>query len=178
MSSSLFKRINAVIPIVAAVSLAGKENYFYKLDNANKAVLCSAVTDIPHGLILGVTVNGLEISAAPFGGNHGTVGVKLGGIVSDLRLDLTLRADGAAESDDGAGNRVIVARPLETGAVDEVIECVLLGPKLIGNSLVFASTNGTAAAAADLAALKTEAENIGDDVRALYAALKANGTLG
>lgn len=33
------------------------------------------------------------------------------------------------------------------------------------------STNGTAAGAADLAALKAEAEKIGDDVRAIYAAL-------
>lgn len=33
------------------------------------------------------------------------------------------------------------------------------------------STDGTAAAAADLAALKAEAEKIGDDVRALHASL-------
>lgn len=37
------------------------------------------------------------------------------------------------------------------------------------------STNGTAAAAADLAALKAEAEKIGDDVRALHAALVTAG---
>lgn len=40
------------------------------------------------------------------------------------------------------------------------------------------STNGTAAAAADLAALKTESEKIGDDVRALHAALLAAGIIG
>lgn len=39
------------------------------------------------------------------------------------------------------------------------------------------STNGTAAAAADLAALKTEAEKIGDDVRAIYAALVTHGII-
>ena len=176
--STLFRRATAIIPIVATVPLAGKEGYFYKLDGSNKAVICAAVTDVPRGLILAVTADGLEISAAPMGGNHGTVGIKLGAAVIDLRLDLTLRADGSAEPDDGAGNRVVVARPLETGAANEIIECVLIGPKLIGNSLVLTSTNGTAAAAADLAALKAEAENIGDDVRALYAALKANGTLG
>ena len=38
-----------------------------------------------------------------------------------------------------------------------------------------ASTNGTAGAAADLAALKAEAEKIGDDVRAIYAALVTAG---
>ncbi len=39
----------------------------------------------------------------------------------------------------------------------------------------FGSTNGTAAGAADLAALKTETELIGDDLRALRAALLACG---
>lgn len=45
------------------------------------------------------------------------------------------------------------------------------------NSVTLTSTNGTAAAAADLAALKTEAEKIGDDVRAIHAALVLRGLL-
>lgn len=40
------------------------------------------------------------------------------------------------------------------------------------------STNGTAGAAADLAALKAETELLGDDVRALIANLKAAGIIG
>jgi len=177
MSSTLFARVNAVIPIVATVALLAKEGYFYKLDGSNKAVAIAAVTDIPDGLIGAVNTSGLEISAFKQGGNHGPVYAKLGADVTDLRKDLTLRADGTVESDDGAGPRVIVARPLQTGLADEMIEVVLVPAKLIGNAVVLASTNGTAGAAADLAALKAEAENIGDDVRALYAALKANGTL-
>jgi hypothetical protein len=43
--------------------------------------------------------------------------------------------------------------------------------------VTLASTNGTAAGAADLAALKTEAEKIGDDVRAIHAALQTLGLL-
>lgn len=39
------------------------------------------------------------------------------------------------------------------------------------------STNGTAGAAADLTALKAEAEKIGDDVRAIHAALVAAGIM-
>jgi hypothetical protein len=39
------------------------------------------------------------------------------------------------------------------------------------------STNGTAGSAADLAALKAEAEKIGDDVRALYSAFAGGRTL-
>jgi hypothetical protein len=45
-------------------------------------------------------------------------------------------------------------------------------------AVVLTSTNGTAAGAADLAALKAEAEKIGDDVRAIYAALVLQGLLG
>lgn len=44
-------------------------------------------------------------------------------------------------------------------------------------TVTLTSTNGTAAGAADLAALKTEAEKIGDDVRAVHAALKSLGLL-
>lgn len=44
-------------------------------------------------------------------------------------------------------------------------------------TVTLTSTNGTAGAAADLAALKAEAENIGDDVRAIQAALILHGLL-
>lgn len=44
-------------------------------------------------------------------------------------------------------------------------------------TVTLGSTNGTAGAAADLAALKAEAELIGDDVRAIHAALKLHGLL-
>lgn len=48
-------------------------------------------------------------------------------------------------------------------------EVAVRGPQTV----TLTSTNGTAAAAADLAALKAEAEKIGDDVRAIHAALAA-----
>lgn len=133
--STLFSRANAVIPIIAAASLAGKEGYFYKLDSSNQAVIVAAATDIPHGLIGAVTGDGLEISALPLGGNHGPVKVKLGAEVTDLRLDLVVMSTGKAESDDGAGARVIVARPLETGEAGEMIDCVLLPARFIPAAL-------------------------------------------
>jgi hypothetical protein len=176
--SPLYARSNALIFIAAAASLAGKEGYFYKLDGSNEAVLCAAATDVPHGLIMAVRQDGMEITAAPLGGNHSPVRVKLGAAVTDLRKDLTLRADATAEPDDGAGARVLVARPLELGDTDEMIEAVLVSARSVGNAVTLTSTNGTAAAAsADLAALAAEAEKIGDDVRALYAALQAAGLL-
>jgi hypothetical protein len=174
--SSLFARLNAVVPIVAAASLAGKEYHFYKLDGSNKAVIVAAATDVPDGLILGVTQNGLEISAAPFGGNHGVVKVKLGTAITDLRNLLTLKADGTAESDDAAGARVLVARPLELGNVDEEIECVLLSRPIAKPALtaatVITTLNSTAVnpTKADFDALLVEVEKLRQDVIALTAA--------
>jgi hypothetical protein len=176
--SSLFARLNAIVPIVATVTLLGKEGYFYKLDASNQAIAIAAVTDIPDGLIGMVKdSDGLEISALKQGGNHGTVKVKLGADVTDLRKDLTLRADGSVESDDGSGARVVVARPLETGVATELIEAVLIPARKIGAAVALGSTNGTAGAAADLAALKAETELLGDDVRAMHAALVTAGYL-
>ena len=59
---------------------------------------------------------------------------------------------------------------------DLVVVQIIAAPLAAAPTLT--STNGTAAAAADLAALKTEAEKIGDDVRALHAALLAAGIIG
>jgi hypothetical protein len=175
--STLFARANAVIALVATSTLAGKEGYAYKLDASNQAVIVAAASDIPHGIIGAVTNDGLEISALPLGGNHGPVKVKLGTAVTDLRVDLTVKSDGTFESDDGAGARVICARPLETGAVGELIQAVLIPARKIGAAVTLGSTNGTAGAAADLAALKAETELLGDDVRAIHAALVTAGFL-
>ncbi|HSI15705.1 MAG TPA: hypothetical protein VK961_26900 [Chthoniobacter sp.] len=187
--STLFARSTAIIAIAAATSLGGYENYFYKLDGSNKAVLCTAVTDIPHGIIGAVTVDGLEISAIPLGGNNGTVRVKLGAAVTDLRKLLTLRADSTAESDDGAGARVFVALPLETGAADEEIECILLAPRKIAaqtqtaltdNSGGVASTTlaviatGTPADLAAQAAINTAIRNAIASLAAELALVKAD----
>lgn len=56
------------------------------------------------------------------------------------------------------------------------IEMIVL-PDAKAAAPVFTSTNGTAAAAADLAALKTETEKLSDDVRALRDALVLAGVL-
>jgi hypothetical protein len=57
------------------------------------------------------------------------------------------------------------------GADGDKIEFDPITPIKVVVIAALTSTNGTAAAAADLAALKVEAEKIGDDVRALAAAL-------
>lgn len=130
--STLFARGNAIIPLAAAVSLLGLEGYFYKLDATGKAVALAAATDVPHGLILATSADGLEISAAVLGGNHGPCRVKVGTNVTDLRKDVTVKADGSVAPDVGTGTaRVMVARPLETGNVGELIQAVLIYPLVL-----------------------------------------------
>lgn len=72
-----------------------------------------------------------------------------------------------------AGIYFLIGRS-ETAATDEdqlINVLPLARPIKVVVIAALTSTNGTAAGAADLAALKTEAEKIGDDVRALGAAL-------
>jgi len=129
MNPRLLARPSAVIPIACAVqnAFAALEGYFFKLDASNKAIPIAAVTDVPYGLCLLNREDGNEISAG-IPGALPPVRVKLGADVTDLRKDLTLRADGSVESDDGSGARVVVARPLETGATGELIEAQLIYP--------------------------------------------------
>lgn len=124
--SSLNVRGTTIVALFATASLAGKEGYFYKLDEDHQAVICSAVTDVPDGLIGAVSEDGLKISAIPMIGTQGTFRVKLGAAVTDLRKMLQLRADASAGPDAETGARTLVAVPLETGAADEMIECALL----------------------------------------------------
>jgi len=65
-------------------------------------------------------------------------------------------------------HRVVAGRVV---AVEEAGVWVEIGSILPAAAPALASSDGTAAAAADLAALAAEAEKIGDDVRALHAAL-------
>ncbi len=129
--SPLLARATSVIPLVAAVSLVGKEGYPYQLNSSGEAILCTAVADVVHGIIGAVTASGLEISAIPCIGTEGTVRVKLGATVSDLRVPLAIRADGTAGPDPLSGARTIFALPLEAGAATEMIECVLFRPAVI-----------------------------------------------
>lgn len=183
MESSLYARGNAIVPIVATSTLAGKENYFYKLDGDNQAIIIASAADIPDGVIGAVTVDGLEISALKQSGNHSPVRVKLGAAVTDLRLDLQLRADGTVGPDAATGARVIVARPLETGAADEFIQAILLPPKVYAaptQSTLTDSSTGTASTTlaaitsttpADLAAVGVQLGVIKNAIASLAARL-------
>lgn len=77
-----------------------------------------------------------------------------------------------------AGTYYIVGRALSAAGADgDEFEVETFRPIKYVVLAALTSTNGTAAGAADLAALKTEAEKIGDDVRAIGAALVAPALL-
>lgn len=74
-------------------------------------------------------------------------------------------------------NSVVAGRVVEVDADGVWVDITAAQRSLAPVAVALASTNGTAAAAADLAALKAETEHIGDDVRALKAALVTAGVL-
>lgn len=174
MSSTLYARETAIASITAIADLTGQEKKFYKLDGSNQAILCTSAADVPDGVIGAVDPsNGLSISAIKCGGNHGPVKLLLGADVTDLRKDLTLRADATVEPDDGSGPRVVVARPMETGTAGEAIECILLKPRVYGAAV---AANATANAT-DLASAEALANSLKTTVNAAIAALQTAGFL-
>jgi hypothetical protein len=128
--STLFSRGNAVVKVdvASAQDFTNKEGYFFKIASNTKATPIAATTDVPYGVVLDGSQGTVEISALPSVGGPAPVKVKLGAAVTDLSKDLTIKADGTVESDDGAGARVVVARPLETGDTDELIDALLVFP--------------------------------------------------
>jgi hypothetical protein len=71
-------------------------------------------------------------------------------------------------------NKVVAGTVVEVESDGVWVE-VGFASRVVPTQVTLASTNGTAGAAADLTALKAEAENIGDDVRAIHAALVTAG---
>ncbi len=175
MSSSGQTNTNTVIPLTAFEDHSASRGYAVKL-SAGVGKLPAAATDLPYAIILdGVPANHSD-SVAVLGGNIGFIKVKAGGAVTNGSLG-QMTAAGAFINDTGAGARVLAVMFMEDGAQDELVKALTFKP-VYAHAVVLTSTNGTAAGAADLAALKAETENIGDDVRAIYAALKAEGLLG
>jgi hypothetical protein len=130
--STLLARANSIIPITAAADHTGLEGYFVEIASG-KAAVVNAVTDIPLGVIVqGDVADGKDSIAVP-GGIAGTVKVKLGGAVTAIGAFLTVTTAGTVITDAGSGARVQVARALETGAADELIEAVLINPVSIAS---------------------------------------------
>lgn len=93
-------------------------------------------------------------------------------------LQLKVANDGKVNNAEEGAAAIPFSSNEAATADGDVIETVPTNAGLVDPiAVVLTSTNGTAAGAADLAALKTEAEKIGDDVRAIHAALVAAGLM-
>lgn len=131
--SSHLARLTAIIPLVAAADQTGKEGYFVEIASNTQASVCNSATDAAYGVILEGAESGKKSSIGVLGGISGTVRVKVGTAITNLGAMLALKSDGTVQPDAGTGARVLVGRPCELGAVDELIEAVVFNP------VVFAS---------------------------------------
>lgn len=168
---SPFVPLEAVTP----ADLVGKEGYLVELTNARKIQLLTA-----NGVAIGVLDQKLEGDDTTWNvrllGKGGTVKVKAGGVIAGgARVKGT--NGGKVVTNGGYGRCVGTKLTAGNSADNDVIEIDDVVEPLIAvqAATVLTSTDGTAAAAADLAALKAEAEKIGDDVRAIHAKLVLSG---
>lgn len=144
MSAKLV-RTNGIVPMSPAADQTGKEGYFVKV-SSGKAAIVSAVTDVSVGVIMyGENTDGQSAIGIP-GALAGTVRVKLGAAVTAIGTKLQLKADGSVIPDAGTGDRVLVAKALETGAENELIEAALIEPDAYASDI---ETNAAAIAALD-----------------------------
>lgn len=125
----MIARATAVIPITPTADLTGKEGYFVL---PTGALVTSATTAVPLGVVAeGFPTTGKStVVCANFGG---TVKVKLGAAPGSVIVGsyLVLNADATAKLDPGTGARIRVARALETGNANELIEAVLCEPAIL-----------------------------------------------
>jgi hypothetical protein len=129
MNTALFARAGGVISVPGAADLTGKKGFFVEIASGEIS-LCNAVTDLP----LGVLGEGDAVAGSVILPNApGSVFVKLSASPGTVAAGtyLTLVAGGTAAADAGTGARVQVARALEAGAANELIEAMLLEPKAL-----------------------------------------------
>ena len=116
----------AIIPLTAGEDLSEKEGFFVKL-SSGKAILVTAATDKPFGVILQGADEGEMVSVAVCGGNAGTIHVAAGGTIS-AGAYCQLEAAGDVISDSAAGARVLCAIALEDAVDGQLMEALAITP--------------------------------------------------
>lgn len=120
--------------------------------------------NVPIGTMVGVQLRTLPVMCEAAGAfaDGATVKRMASGKVDDTGAGADF---GIALQASGASGDLVMVLPLD--------EIVPVAPTVYA----LTSTNGTFAAAADLAAVKVEGEKVGDDVRAIHAALVTAGII-
>lgn len=131
----MLTRNNAILPLLGTADFTGLEGNFVEPNGTGVSVV-NAATDVPLGVITEGRPVGVPSSIAiGDGGLKGTVKVKLaatsGAVVLGSYLTLDGTTLGAVRLDPGSGGRVRVARALQAGTNNELIEAVLIKPEVL-----------------------------------------------
>jgi len=175
----------SVLELNASASDTGRKGYLADGALSSRHLLVKAGSDANHVAIVAAAANeplGIAqdepsaaeegVSVAVLGGVPGIV-LGVAGESIGANVDVYSKGDGTLRGvPTTAGTFWKVGRSIEAQATSgEPIAFEPCPPVKVIVIAALTSTDGTAAAAADLAALKAEAEKIGDDVRAIAAAL-------
>ncbi len=126
---SKFVRNDAVIALTPNEDHTGKEGYAVTI-SSGKAALVTSDTALGFGIILdGEPTTGLS-SIAVADGAGGTVRVKLSATPGTVAVGTYLTVTTGAVFNAAVSNKACYARALESGAANELIECVLVRPFL------------------------------------------------
>ena len=117
---------NSIITAIHTADFTGEDGKFVETATGTDTI-SNAATDIPLGVITEGRAAGSSIATPAFGG---VVKVKLhstpGAVVRGSYL--CLHTNGTVLLDPGTGNRVRVARALQAGAANELIDAYLMEP--------------------------------------------------
>jgi hypothetical protein len=154
----------------SSITAASKGKALKTGGTAGNLDLISAATDDVKGVVDEVDEQTSRQTFVP-AGCGAVCKVRLGGTVAKFaRLKPNADAEFVTE---GTGNRRVQFVALEAGVDGDLIDAIcVVPPARIGAAVTDTSTNGAASSAADLAALKTETEALGDSFRALLTSLR------
>ncbi|MFU8894011.1 MAG: hypothetical protein ACNA8L_10320 [Luteolibacter sp.] len=123
----MIARDTNIIPGKHVADWTGQEGKFVETAAGADSIVNNAA-DIPLGVITEGLPTNSAIATPKF---SGTVKVKVTGTSPGTIVRgtyLTVKSDGTVQADAGTGARVRVARALEAGAANELIEAYLLEP--------------------------------------------------
>lgn len=160
-------------------ALLNKEGFLVALGTAEGTVKLAASGDTVIGVLFEKREGDPHVTVRLLG-KGGTVKVKAGGVIAKDARVVWGTGGKVITQPTTEGNYRTLGRKLSQGssAANDIIEIVdLVEPVQAATVYALQSTNGTAGSAADLTALKAEAEKQGDDIRAIHAALVARGII-
>lgn len=169
----------SIVSYIAAETIPAGARVKFVSGSANRVELAGA-NDIEIGtaiLFSGKSSYAAESAVGVALANHPGTRTVLADACDITEGESLYRANDGKVADSGT-SLFGVALAASSAANDNIEALLLSGVESLAPTVVaLSSTNGTAAAAVDLDALKTETEHVGDDVRAIHAALVARGIL-